>query len=109
MCNVSLLAHAVAAMVLRLAKVPMVFWQQDVYSDAIGTAARNRLGRVAGGGLAMIADQIERAIARGSTRVIAISKSFRDVLQRWGGLGARRNGHSQLGRVARDASPTPQQ
>ena len=84
MCNIPLLAHAVAAMFLRLAKVPMVFWQQDVYSDAIGTAARNRLGRVAGGGLAMIADQIERAIARGSARVIAISKSFRDVLQRWG-------------------------
>jgi colanic acid biosynthesis glycosyl transferase WcaI len=83
MCNVPLLAHAVAAMFVGLAKVPMVFWQQDVYSDAIGTAARNRLGRVAGGGLAMIADQIERAIARASTRVIAIS-SFRDVLQRWG-------------------------
>src|SRR5215213_1078888 len=66
MCNIPLLAHAVAASAIRWAKIPMVFWQQDVYSDAIGTTARQRLGQVAGGGLAIIADQIERLIARSS-------------------------------------------
>ena len=82
MCNIPLSAHR-CRMFRGWPKYRWFSWQQDVYSDAIGTTARNRLGRVAGGGLAMIADQIERAIARGSARVIAISKSFRDVLQRW--------------------------
>jgi glycosyltransferase involved in cell wall biosynthesis len=73
----------VAAIVLRISGVAMVFWQQDVYSDAIGTAARGRLGRWVGGALAWIADRIECLIARNSVRVIAISESFLDVLQRW--------------------------
>jgi len=83
MCNIPLLAHAVAAIVLRISGVAMVFWQQDVYSDAIGTAARGRLGRWVGGALAWIADRIECLIARNSVRVIAISENFLEVLQRW--------------------------
>jgi len=86
MCNIPLLAHAVVATVLRLSKITMVFWQQDVYSDAIGTAARARLGHLVGGTLAWIADRIERFIARSSVQVIAISENFREVLQRWGVL-----------------------
>src|SRR5215213_3040625 len=83
MCNIPLLAHAVAAIVLRISSVAMVFWQQDVYSDAIGTAARGRLGRWLGGALAWIADRIECLVARSSVRVIAISENFVEVLQRW--------------------------
>jgi colanic acid biosynthesis glycosyl transferase WcaI len=83
MCNIPLLAHAVAAIMLRISSVAMVFWQQDVYSDAIGTAARGRLGRWVGGALAWIADRIECLIARNSVRVIAISENFVEVLQRW--------------------------
>lgn len=84
MCNVPLLAHAVVAAILKLAGMPMVFWQQDVYSDAIGTAARRRLGRYCGAAVAGIADRLERFISRSSAHVIAISNSFIDVLQRWG-------------------------
>lgn len=83
MCNVPLLAHAVAATVLRISRIAMVFWQQDVYSDAIGTAARDRLGRRAGSALAWIADRVECLIARSSVRVIAISQTFLDVLRQW--------------------------
>ena len=84
MCNVPLLAHAVVAAILKLAGMPMVFWQQDVYSDAIGTAARRRLGRYGGGAVAWIADRLERFISRSSAHVIAISQSFKDVLRSWG-------------------------
>jgi colanic acid biosynthesis glycosyl transferase WcaI len=84
MCNIPLLAHAVAAFGARSARVPMVFWHQDVYSHAIGTAARRRLGRVVGGGLATVADRIERSIARASAQVVAIAEDFRPVLARWG-------------------------
>jgi colanic acid biosynthesis glycosyl transferase WcaI len=83
MCNIPLLAHAVAAALLGSAGIPMVFWQQDVYSDAIGTAARRRLGRLAGAMVAWLADRVERFVARSSAQVVAISESFVDVLQRW--------------------------
>jgi glycosyltransferase involved in cell wall biosynthesis len=84
MSNVPLLAHAVVAAILKLAGVPMVSWQQDVRSDAIGTAARHLLGRYGGGTVAWIADRLERFISRSSAHVIAISESFKDVLRRWG-------------------------
>ena len=83
MCNIPLLAHAVAAVVMRISKVTMVFWQQDVYSDAIGTAARDRLGPRVGGALAWIADRVECLVARSSVRIVAISEDFLDVLRRW--------------------------
>ena len=53
--NVPLLAHSVLARRLSRCGVPMVFWHQDIYSEAIGSAARRRLpvvgrvGRPAGG------------------------------------------------------------
>ena len=84
MSNVPLLAHAVMAAMLRFAGMPMVLWQQDVRSDAIGTAARHRLGRYCGAAAAWIADRLERFISRSSAHVIAISESFKEVLHRWG-------------------------
>jgi colanic acid biosynthesis glycosyl transferase WcaI len=83
MCNIPLLAHAVAAAILRWSRMPMIFWQQDVYSDAIGTAARQRLGQYAGGAVAWIADRLERFVSRSSAHVIAISETFTEVLRRW--------------------------
>ena len=53
--NVPLLAHSVLARRLARHGVPMVFWHQDIYSEAIGSAARRRLpmrrstGRLGGG------------------------------------------------------------
>ncbi len=84
MCNMPLLAHAVAAAILSLAGIRMIFWQQDVRSDAIGTAARRRLGRHCGGAVAWIADRIERYVSRSSAHIIAISQSFKEVLGAWG-------------------------
>jgi colanic acid biosynthesis glycosyl transferase WcaI len=84
MCNLPLLAHAVAAIILRSAEMPMIFWQQDVRSDAIGTAAKRRLGRYGGGAVAWIADRLEGYVSRSSAHVIAISQSFKEVLRGWG-------------------------
>jgi putative colanic acid biosynthesis glycosyltransferase WcaI len=84
MCNIPLLAHAVAAAILRLSRMPMIFWQQDVYSDAIGTAARRRLGQYGGGAVAWIADRLECFVSRTSAHIVAISESFEEVLGRWG-------------------------
>ena len=43
--NVPLLAHAVIALRLQRRGIPTVFWHQDIYSEAISTAAKKRLPR----------------------------------------------------------------
>ena len=81
--NVPLLAHAVVARRLARRGIPMVFWHQDIYSEAIGNAARARLP-VFGRGVAVLADRIERAVARRSHGVVAISPTFLERLTAWG-------------------------
>jgi colanic acid biosynthesis glycosyl transferase WcaI len=81
--NVPLLAHAVLARHLSRRGVPMVFWHQDIYSEAIGVAARRRLP-VLGRFIARVADRLERTIARRSEAVVAISPTFRERLSKWG-------------------------
>jgi glycosyltransferase involved in cell wall biosynthesis len=61
----------------------MVFWHQDIYSVAIGSAARQRLPRL-GGVVAGIAERAERWIARSSAAIVAISATFLDKLTAWG-------------------------
>lgn len=82
--NVPLLAHAVAAWRLRRRGIPMVFWHQDIYSAAIGQTARRQLPPVAGPAVAGVADRVERAVARASMAVVAISPVFLPTLTRWG-------------------------
>jgi glycosyltransferase involved in cell wall biosynthesis len=81
--NVPLLAHSVLARRLSRRGIPMVFWHQDIYSEAIGVAARRRIP-VFGGLLARIADRVERTIARRSVAVVAISPTFLERLSEWG-------------------------
>lgn len=81
--NVPLLAHSILARRLARCGVPMVFWHQDIYSEAIGAAARRRvpaLGRLIG----VVADRLERRIARRSDAVVAISPTFLERLDAWG-------------------------
>jgi glycosyltransferase involved in cell wall biosynthesis len=61
----------------------MIFWHQDIYSSAIGTAAMRKLPKV-GRLIAWAADRVERAIARSSAAVVAISPIFMDKLTSWG-------------------------
>jgi colanic acid biosynthesis glycosyl transferase WcaI len=81
--NVPLLAHIVLARHLSRRGIPMVFWHQDIYSEAIGNAARARLP-VLGHFVAALADHMERAVARRSDAVVAISPTFLERLARWG-------------------------
>lgn len=81
--NVPLLAHSVLARRLARRGVPMVFWLQDIYSEAIGVAARRRIP-LFGSVLARIADHVERRIARRSVAVVAISPTFLGRLSEWG-------------------------
>lgn len=62
-CNTPLLAHAVAARACVRRRIPMVFWQQDIYSAAIASAAAARYG-ILGHAIGFVANLAERAIAR---------------------------------------------
>jgi len=81
--NVPLLTLFFLTRALRRHRVPYVFWQQDVTSDAIGGVARQRLGP-AGAVIAWIASNAERMAARGAAAVIPISDTFLDQLAAWG-------------------------
>jgi colanic acid biosynthesis glycosyl transferase WcaI len=83
MCNVPLLAHFMIERRSRRRRVPTVFWQQDVYSHAIGSEARRRLGPI-GSAVAVAADRLERDIARRASAVVAIADTFLPVHDRWG-------------------------
>ena len=81
--NVPLLAHSILARRLARRGVPMVFWHQDIYSEAIASAARRRLP-VAGSLIARVAERLERTIARRSAAIVAISPTFLEKLAAWG-------------------------
>jgi len=57
------------------AGVPMVLWLQDIYSAAMGTAVRSRLGP-AGALAAKAFERIEQGSIRRSTAVVVISEDF---------------------------------
>ncbi|MFI5509962.1 glycosyltransferase family 4 protein [Mycobacterium sp. NPDC051804] len=80
--NVPLLSLFLVTIALRVTRIPYVFWQQDVYSDAINVVARQRLGRV-GGVIGWFADRAERTAARGASGVVPISEAFLDRFDSW--------------------------
>jgi glycosyltransferase involved in cell wall biosynthesis len=81
--NIPLLSLFVTTGMLRRSKIPLVFWQQDVYSAAIYAAAERRLGAL-GRLIGSIAIRIERHVARHSASVVPIDTSFTPVLRGWG-------------------------
>ena len=81
--NIPLISLLLVSLLLRIRRVPYVFWQQDIYSDAISTVARRRLGLL-GKFVGWVAVHAERAVARGAAGVVPISDTFLDRLDDWG-------------------------
>jgi colanic acid biosynthesis glycosyl transferase WcaI len=81
--NVPLLSLMILSTALRIRSIDYVFWQQDVYSDAIGVVARERLGRI-GAVIGWVAVRCERRVARRASAVVAISDTFVSQLVEWG-------------------------
>jgi putative colanic acid biosynthesis glycosyltransferase WcaI len=81
--NIPLLSLFILTFLLRMRRVPYVFWQQDIYSEAIRVIARDRfgwLGRLIG----WVARRVERQVARGAAAIVAISDTFIEQLEAWG-------------------------
>ena len=81
--NIPLLSLFILTLSLRMRRVPYVFWQQDVYSEAIRVIARDRLGRL-GCLVGWVAGCAERQVARGAAAIVAISDTFVEQLDAWG-------------------------
>jgi colanic acid biosynthesis glycosyl transferase WcaI len=81
--NIPLLSLFILTLLLRMRRVPYVFWQQDIYSEAIRVIARERfgwLGRLIG----WVAGRVEGQVARGARTIVAISDTFVEQLEAWG-------------------------
>jgi colanic acid biosynthesis glycosyl transferase WcaI len=81
--NIPLLSLFILTLSLRLRRMPYVFWQQDVYSEAIRVIARDRLGPL-GCLVGWIAGCAERQVAHGAAAIVAISDTFIEQLGAWG-------------------------
>jgi glycosyltransferase involved in cell wall biosynthesis len=81
--NIPLLSLFILTLSLRMRRVPYVFWQQDVCSEAIRVIARDRLGRL-GCLVGWVAGCAERQVARGAAAIVAISETFIEQLDAWG-------------------------
>ncbi|MDQ6797085.1 MAG: glycosyltransferase family 4 protein [Actinomycetota bacterium] len=81
--NDPLFAKSVAAAWCRISSTPWVFWLQDIYSLAMSTHAKQRLGG-AGRPLGAGFRALERRLLRDAAAVVAITDDFRSPLRRWG-------------------------
>jgi colanic acid biosynthesis glycosyl transferase WcaI len=81
--NIPLLSLFILTLLLRTRRVPYIFWQQDIYSEAIRVIARDRFGQL-GSLIGWIAGRVERQVARGAAAIVAISETFIEQLDAWG-------------------------
>lgn len=86
--NIPLLSLFILTLLLRLRRVPYVFWQQDIYSEAIRVIARERFGWP-GRLIGWVAGCVERQVARGAAAIVAISDTFVEQLEAWGVQASR--------------------
>ncbi len=81
--NIPLLSSVIVTLLLRMRRVPYVFWQQDIYSEAIRVIARERFGWP-GRLIGWVAGRVERQVACGARAIVAISDTFVEQLEAWG-------------------------
>ena len=81
--NAPLISALVLQLGLRLGRIPIVFWQQDIYSMALSQHFERRGGwfnRLVGRGFI----GIEKWLLRSSSEVVVISEDFLGLLDDWG-------------------------
>ncbi len=81
--NAPLISALVLQVGLRLSRIPVVFWQQDIYSMAISQHFDKRGGRARRfAGRSFVA--VERWLVKSSAQVVVISTDFLGLLAEWG-------------------------
>lgn len=69
--------------ILRIRRIPFVFWWQDVHSEAVGVIGRRRFGRI-GAVIAWLVENLECRIAHRAAAIVPISEAFLSRLDAWG-------------------------
>jgi putative colanic acid biosynthesis glycosyltransferase WcaI len=87
LCNLPLVALAIAMRRLESMSIPIVIWHQDVASIAMAQELRNRLPWVLAASAAAALSRLERNCIRRAQGVVAISPAFMDLYSRWGVQG----------------------
>ena len=81
--NAPLISAFVLQLGLLLRRVPVVFWQQDIYSMALSHHFEKRGGAINRFiGRAFVA--VEKWLLRSSAQVVVISEDFLSLLEKWG-------------------------
>lgn len=83
-CQTPPLSQAIASRACARRAIPVVFWQQDIYSVGIAAVASRRFNPILARPVAWAASALERRLAREATKVVAISPMFLPYLTRWG-------------------------
>jgi glycosyltransferase involved in cell wall biosynthesis len=81
--NTPLLAQELFQRACRRARIPFVFWQQDIYSIAMKRAAERALPLV-GGLVGEAFTRLERRLLDLSDAIVCIADDFRPILHAWG-------------------------
>lgn len=81
-CNDPLLAKAIWSVWAALARIPWIYWLQDLYSVAIAREAARRgpVDRL----LARLLRRLEHRLLRSSDEIVSITADFDETLEEWG-------------------------
>lgn len=82
-CNLPLVSMFRFARHARRAKLPYVFWHQDIYSSGLGDELHRKLPRPLARLGAHEFERMEAYCARHARHVVAIGEAFRDVYPGW--------------------------
>lgn len=81
--NTPLIAAVVLQLILLARRIPIVFWQQDVYSVAMAGHLERRGGLI-GKLVGKVLISMEKWLLRSSEQVVVISSDFLDTVEDWG-------------------------
>ncbi len=80
--NTPLIAAVVLQLALLMRRLPIVFWQQDVYSVAMAGHLERKAG-IVGRTFGRMLIRFEQWLLRSSSRIVVISEDFLETLDEW--------------------------
>ena len=89
LCNIPLIAHRRVTACLRKAKIPWVYWHQDICSAAMGQELMQRLPRPVAAPAARYLVSLEKYCLQRAAVVVPIDSGFSDTYRMWGAQDVR--------------------
>jgi colanic acid biosynthesis glycosyl transferase WcaI len=89
LCNIPLIAHRRVTACLQRAKIPWVYWHQDICSVAMGQELMQRLPRPVAAPAARYLVSLEKYCLQRAAVVVPIDTGFSDTYRMWGAQDVR--------------------